>query len=139
MHLSPLVADGSHPKRLGIYVFFTASKTFQSVLIGTTVCQHAIDLKVEIRVELLNFWMPIADVVSRDPLPVFDIGVATVLFEQQFSTLNIVVKAREVQRSVALEVLHVETDTLSESQGKVLPHCEDVGFKHPETAKAHYT
>jgi len=138
VHLSPLVADGSDPKRFGINVFFTASKSFQSVLILTTVCQHAIDLEVEIRVKLLNFGMPIAHAVSHNPLLVFDIDIATVLFEQQLSTLNFVVKAREVQRSVALEVLYVETDTLSESQSKVLPHCDGVGFKHPETANPHY-
>ena len=72
---------------------------------------------------MLNFGMPIAHVIGHDPLLVFYINIATVLFEQQLSTLNLVVKAREVQRSVSLEVLDVKTDTLSESQGKVLPHC----------------
>jgi hypothetical protein len=64
---------------------------------------------------LFNFGVPIAHFVSHDALLVLDVDVTAVLFEKQLGALNFVVKGREVQGSVALEVLHVETDTASES------------------------
>lgn len=64
---------------------------------------------------MFNFGVPIAHVVSHDALLVLDVDVTAVLFEKQLGALNFVVKGREVQWSVALEVLHVETDTASES------------------------
>ena len=91
VQLSPWFADGSYPKVLWINVFSNATEGFQAILIQIILYQHAIDLEVEVRVNLFNLWVPIAHVVSHDALLVLDVDVAAVLFEQQLGALNFVV------------------------------------------------